>query len=47
MKNQKIIIERLNEIKRLTALAQHDNVSKAQIKVFKARIETLNWVLEE
>lgn len=47
MKSQKTILERLNEIRRLTALATHDNVSKAQIRVFKARIETLNWVLDD
>jgi len=46
MKSQKTIMERLQKVKELTVMAQHDQVSKGQIKIFKARIETLNWVLE-
>ncbi len=47
MKSQRSIIERVNDLRRVIAMAEHDKLPRAQIKVFHARYETLMWVLDD
>ncbi len=47
MKSRDSIIERIHEVQRMINMAEHDKFSKSNVKVLRARYETLYWVLKD